>query len=110
MLFNYGSLHHQINDNKKCRQIAGNFDCHADAAVRCKAHRQMEQIQGFIQSNCMLPLGKCLHRIAPAAVTIDEIAETTQNNNKTQLLASNYGSNRSLVVYENFMPQNGSST
>jgi hypothetical protein len=29
----------KINDNKKCRQIAGNFDCHADKAVQGGAHR-----------------------------------------------------------------------
>ena len=29
MLFSYVSGHQQIDDNKKCRQIAGNFDCHA---------------------------------------------------------------------------------
>ena len=34
----------------------------------------------------------------------------TQNTNKTQLLASNYGTNQSLVVCENFIHQNGPST
>ena len=34
----------------------------------------------------------------------------TTNINKTHLLASNCGINQSLVVYENFIPQNGSST
>ena len=29
----------------------------------------------------------------------------TQNTNRTQLLASKYGKNRSLVVYENFIPR-----
>jgi hypothetical protein len=33
MFFNYGSGRQRIDDNKKCRRIAGNFDCHADAAV-----------------------------------------------------------------------------
>jgi hypothetical protein len=27
-----------IGDNEKCRQIAGDFDCHADEVVRCGAH------------------------------------------------------------------------
>ena len=51
MLFNYGSLHHQINDNKKFRQIAGNFDCHADTVVRRRSHRPMEHIQGLANLN-----------------------------------------------------------
>jgi hypothetical protein len=37
----------------------------------------------------MPPLGKCLHLIAPVAAVIKEVVETTQNTNKTQLLASN---------------------
>ena len=41
----------QIGDNKKCRQIAGDFDCHTDAAVQRGAHRLIEHIQGFTQSH-----------------------------------------------------------
>jgi hypothetical protein len=26
---------YEIKDIKKCKQIAGDFDCHADAAVQC---------------------------------------------------------------------------
>jgi hypothetical protein len=37
----------------------------------------------------MPPLGKCLRRITPAAAMVNEFVETTQNTNKTQLLASN---------------------
>ena len=55
----------------------------------------------------MPPLGKCLRRIALAAAMVNEFVETTQNTNKTQLLASNYGTFRALVVCENFIPQNG---
>jgi hypothetical protein len=49
----------------------------------------MEHIQGFTQSHWMPPPGECLCRIAPAATMVDEFVETTQNTNKTQLLASN---------------------
>ena len=91
MLFSYGYGQQQIGDNKKCRQIAGNFDCHCNAAVQRGAHRPIEHIQGFTGNHCMLPSGKCLCRIAPAAVMVDEFVETTQNTNKTQLLPSNYG-------------------
>jgi hypothetical protein len=49
----------------------------------------MEHIQGFTRSYWMPPSGECLRCIAPAAVMVDEFVETTQNTNKTQLLASN---------------------
>jgi hypothetical protein len=39
----------------------------------------------------MQPSGKCLRRIAPAAIMVGEFVETTLNTNKTQLLPSNYG-------------------
>ena len=41
---------------------------------------------------------------------VKEFVETTQNTNKTQFLASNYGTFQALVVCENFIPQNGPST
>jgi hypothetical protein len=39
----------------------------------------------------MPPSGKCLRRIAPVAAMVNKFVEPTQNTNKTQLLASNYG-------------------
>ena len=63
---------HIIGDDKKCRQIAGNFDHHASAVVRCGAHRPIEHTQGFNRSYWMPPSGKCLRRIAPAATMVDE--------------------------------------
>jgi hypothetical protein len=90
--------------------IAGDFDCHADAAVRRGAHRPMEPVQGFTGSHWMPPSCKCLRRIAPAAVMVNEFVATTQNTNKTQLVASNYSTFRALINSENFIPQNGPST
>ena len=110
MLFSYGSGWQEIDGNKKCRQISGNFDCHGDAAVQHGVHRPIEHIQGFTGSHWMLSLGKCLCRIAPAAAMVNEFVETTQNTYKTQFLASNYGSFQALVASENFIPQNGPST
>jgi hypothetical protein len=72
MLFSSGYGQHQIEDNEKCRQIAGDFDCHADAAVRCGAHRPMDHIQGFTRSHWMPPLVDCLCRIAPAAAMVNK--------------------------------------
>ena len=81
-----------INDNKIYTSNAGNFDCNADAAVQCGAHRPMKLIPGFTRSQWMPPLSKCLRRIAPAAVMVNEFVEITQNTTKTQLVASNYNS------------------
>ena len=106
MLFSYVSRQQRIRDNKKCRQIAGNFNCHADVAVWIGVHPRMEPIQGFTWSHWMPPSGKCLHRIALAATMVDKIIKTTLNTSKTQLLASNYGTFQALVVCENFVPQN----
>ena len=89
MLLSYGYGQQQIGDNKKCRQIAGNFDCHVDATVQCGADRLIEHVHGFTRSHWMPPLGKCLHRITPAAVMVDKFVETTLITNKTQLLPSN---------------------
>ena len=108
LLFSNGNGQQRIDDNKKCRQIAGNFDCHADVAVRRGAHRPMEHIQGSglhwkpldaAMGECMCCIG-----IAPAAAMVDEFVENTQNTDKTQLLASNYGTFRSPVVNENCNP------
>ncbi len=99
-----------INDDKKCRESAGDFNHHADAAVQFGAHCPMEGIPGFTRSHWMLPSGECLRRIAPAAAMVDKYIENTQNTNKKLFLASDYGTNRSLVVYENFIPQKEPST
>ena len=110
MLFSDVGGQQQIGDNKKCRQIAGDFDCHANAVVRCGAHCPMEHIPGFTWSHWMPPLVECLRRIPPAATMVNEFAENTLNTNKTQLLPSNYGTFWELVISENFIPQNGPST
>jgi hypothetical protein len=55
------------------------------------AHRPIEHVQGFTGSHWMPPSGKCLRRIVPAATMVNKFIETTQNTNKTQRLASNYG-------------------
>jgi len=47
MLFSYGYGQQRIGDNEKCRQITDIFDCHADAAVQCRAQCLMEHIPGF---------------------------------------------------------------
>jgi hypothetical protein len=72
MLFSYGSGQQQIDNNQKCRQITGDFDCHADAAVRRGAHLPMEHIKGFTRSHWMSPSIKCLRRFAPVAAIVNK--------------------------------------
>ena len=72
MLFSYGVGRQQIDSNKKCRRIDGNFDCHGDAAVRRGVHRPIEHIQGFTRSHWMTPSGECMRRITPAAAMVKE--------------------------------------
>jgi hypothetical protein len=105
MLFSYVSGQQRIGNDKTCRQIPGNFDCHADAAVQCGAHLPIEHIQGVTWSHWMPPSGECLRHIAPATAMVDGFVETTLNTNKTQLLPSNYGAFRLLVFCENFNPK-----
>ena len=52
MLFSHGGGQQRIDDNKKCRRIAGDFDGHGDAAVRHEAHRPMEHIRRHWASAC----------------------------------------------------------
>jgi hypothetical protein len=52
-------------------------------------HCPKEHIQGFTGSHWMPPSGKFLRCNALVAAMVNEFIETTQNINKTQLLASN---------------------
>ncbi len=88
MLFSFGSGRQQIDGNKNCRWIDGNFDCHGDAVVQRGAHRLMDHIRGFTRSHWMQPLGECLRHIAPAAAMVEKFVETTQNANKKLFLAN----------------------
>jgi hypothetical protein len=60
----------ELTTTTKCREIAGDFDHHADAVVRCGAHCPMEHILGLTRCHWMLPLSKCLRRIAPAITKV----------------------------------------
>ena len=99
-----------IREDEICRRIAGYFGHHAGAVVWCGVHRPMKHIQGFMWSHEMLPLGECMCRIALVAFMVNKFVENTQNTTKKLLLASKYGTNWSLVVCENFVPQKGPST
>ncbi len=69
-----------------------------------------DEAQPWLHSKPMdVAIGQVLasHR---CGAMVNEFVETTQNTNKTQLLASNYSTFRALVISENFIPQNGPST
>jgi hypothetical protein len=72
MLFSYGYRQQQTSDNKKYRRIAGDFDCHANAAVRRGAHLTIEHVQGFTRSHWMPPSSEWLRHIAPSATMVDK--------------------------------------
>ena len=82
MVFSYVSGQQRIGDNKKIRQIAGDFDCHANAAVQCGAHRPIEHIPA--RSHWMSPSGEYSHRIAAAAAMVDDFGQ------KHKTLTKNY--------------------
>ena len=107
MLLSYGRGRQQINSINKSRRIYGNFDCHGhgNSTVRLGAYRPIEHIRGFTWSHWMPLLVKCLRCITPAAAMVKDFESNTQNTNKTQLLASNYGTFWLLVVCENFNPK-----
>ena len=74
MLFSDGyGQPQQIGYNKKCRQIAGNLNCHTDASVQRGAHRPIQHVQGFTLSHWMPPSGECLHLIAPLNAVIGPV-------------------------------------
>jgi hypothetical protein len=71
MVFTLGCGQQQSRQCKKYTYFAGNFDCHGDVTVQFGEHRPMEHIPGFTRSHRMLPSGKCLGPIAPAAAMVD---------------------------------------
>jgi hypothetical protein len=71
----------KIDDAKKCREIAGNFDHCGDALVQNGAHCPMKHIKGFTRSHWMLSLGKCL-AVSPWQAAWLQFWWKTQNTNK----------------------------
>jgi hypothetical protein len=78
----------EIKDNKKYTSNTDDFDDHADAAVRCRAHCQMEHILGFTRSHWMPPLGEYSHCIAKAAAMVDSFGRNHKTITKNIFLAS----------------------
>jgi hypothetical protein len=81
----------EIDDNKNCRQIPGEFDGHADVAVQCGTHCLIEHISGFTRSHWMLPSGECLHPIAPAADKVIDFGCKHKSQTNTTFSYQSYG-------------------
>ncbi len=88
MVIIYGFGNDRNRQWQKRKQIAGNFDHRANVAIWCGAHCPMKHIQGFTRSHLMLPSGKCLGHIAPAAAKVGDFDCKHKSTSKTQLLAS----------------------
>jgi hypothetical protein len=71
--------HNKIDDAKNAGKLLAIFDHHGDASVQSGAHLPMKHIKGFTRSHWMLPLGKCLHCIAPVAAMVTILAENTKH-------------------------------
>ncbi len=77
----------EIDEDKNYASKPGIFDHRITVQMqRCDAmaHCPMGHIPGFTRSHCMLPLGECLHRIAPAAAMVNEFVvkhKTLTNHN-----------------------------
>ena len=65
MVFSDGYGQQQIGDNKKCRRIAGDFDCHTNAAVR---RYNVGRIAQYNTSKASLGATGCRHRASACAV------------------------------------------
>jgi hypothetical protein len=74
------------------------------------------RIARWSTSRASLEATGCRHWVSACTVLLQRPPwlmntwKKTQNTNKNPFLASNYGTNQSLVVYENFIPQKGPST
>ena len=88
MVFSLWLLPTTKSTRQKCMQINDNLDDHADAVVRCGAHRPMKHNQGFTHSQWMPPLGECSHRIAAEAAIVDDFGQKHKNTNNKLFLAS----------------------
>jgi hypothetical protein len=101
MVFTLGCWQQWNRQRQKCRESAGDFDHHVDAAVQCGAHPRWSTSWASLEAT------RCLHQTSACAV-LPQQPPWSMNTLKTH--ASNYGRNRSLVVYENFIPPKGPST
>ena len=88
--------------------FAGHFDDHADALVRCGAHRLIEHYQGFMRSHWTSPLGDYSHRIAPSRPPWSSMAATQQTQKK--LLALRYNTILYITAYANLVKKDTEGT
>jgi len=110
MLFSYGYGQQQIGDNNNCWQIAGDFDCHADAGIQYGVHRPIEHVQGFTRSHSV-----CRHRADACAVSPRRPSWSTNSSKQHWTLTKhNFSLATTLLLIAGclweFHTQNGPST
>jgi hypothetical protein len=75
----------EINNNKKCRQIAGDSDCHVYAAVQFRVHCPWSTSRAFLEAT------GCHHQASACAVLpwrLPWLTILAACKKKTQLFAS----------------------
>jgi len=102
MLLSYGSGQQQIDGNKNYGKSL------AILIVMAMQRYNAGHITQWSTSRASFEATGCRHRVMcpasyrPGGAMVKKIKWNTQNTNKTQFLASNYGTFWSLVVCENF--------
>jgi hypothetical protein len=81
----------------KWNKLDGDFNDHANKMIRRESYCLMERNSGFTRSHYMLPLGKYLHRIAPAAAMVI-IVGVRKTQHTTNILPSNYCTFHKLIA------------
>ncbi len=105
MLFSYGSGRQRIDGNTKWRRTDCNIDCYGNVAVRHGSHPRWSTPRASLEAT------RCRHWSGAYAISPQQppwsknLNQTHKSPNKTQLLANNNGTFRSLVVCENFNPK-----
>jgi hypothetical protein len=73
----------KLYDDEKILLLLWLFDGHGNLPVQYGVHHPIEAVMGYIRGHWMLPPGKCLHLIAPAAARVINFG--TQNGGCNEL-------------------------
>jgi hypothetical protein len=75
----------KIDNSKRCRKIAGNFDHHGDESVQSGVHRPIKHIKGFTRNHWMPPSGSFC-AVLPWRPPWSQFWWKTQNTNKNGIV------------------------
>ena len=79
----------------KCASIAGHFDGRVEALKQYMRHCPMENVQGYIGSHWLLPLGNYSFRIAPVDA---RVTGETMTMGKYTLFAGHFNGHGDVLV------------